>query len=187
MSPIDEGEVHRLFARVREADEAAFTELHRLVARRVFAFAMRRVQDEHLAEDVVVNTMLQVWNSAARFRGESRVCTWILGIARIKALEAMRTREPQHADIDDYADVLVAEGGDGESALERWQVARIVRGCLEELSAVQRECLHLVHYEDLPLADIAAVQGVPENTVKTRLFHARRNMRSCVEREGACT
>ena len=156
------------------------------MARRVYAFALHRLREEDRAQSVVVDTMLHVWNSAERFRGESQVSTWIFGIARLKSFEQMRARAPEHEDIDDYGEILASDADDGETALGRWQQDNIVRNCLQALSAAHRECLQLVHYEGLGLAEVALAQGVPENTVKTRLFHARKNMRVCVEREGVC-
>jgi RNA polymerase sigma-70 factor (ECF subfamily) len=184
--PVDDELACRLIGRVALRDEAAFTDLHRLLARRIFAFVMRRLPDEYAAQTVVVDTMLQVWNSAARFRGESRVSSWVLGIARLKSLEYLRAQGPEHLDIEDYSEELADAQDDAGVAMDRWQQARIVQECMKSLSNAQRECLHLVHYEGLALADVASVQGVPENTVKTRLFHARKNMRICVEREGVC-
>jgi RNA polymerase sigma-70 factor (ECF subfamily) len=183
---IDDVKAQDLLAKVARGDEQAFTKLHRLMAQRVYAFSLLRLRNADHAESVVVDTMLQVWRSAAKFRRESQVSTWIFGIARLKVFEHLRAIGPDHEDIADYEEDLVSDLEDGEAAVSRWQHQRIVRDCLEELTAAHRECLQLVHYEGLPLAEVAMAQGVPENTVKTRLFHARKNMRVCVEREGVC-
>jgi RNA polymerase sigma-70 factor, ECF subfamily len=179
--PIDDTQARQLLHRCAARDESALVALHRLLARRIHAFAWQRLRDDDLAQAVVVDTLHEVWKSAARFRGESLVTTWVLGIARYKSLEQQRRGEPDAEDIDDHADTLAADVDDGEAALDRWQQARQVRLCLQQLSAAHRECMQLVYYEGLGLADVAQVQQVPEGTVKTRLFHARRQMRSCVE------
>jgi len=178
---IDDTLARQLLQRCAQRDERALVELHRLLARRIHAFAWQRLRNDEEAQTVVVDTLHEVWKSAARFRGESLVTTWVLGIARYKSLEQGRQQAPDADDIDDHADTLAADVDDGETALSRWQQAEQVRLCLQQLNAAQRECMQLVYYEGLGLADVALVQQVPEGTVKTRLFHARHQMRSCVE------
>jgi RNA polymerase sigma-70 factor (ECF subfamily) len=179
--PIDDTLARQLLQRCAARDESALVELHRLLARRIHAFAWQRLRDDEEAQTVVVDTLHEVWKSAARFRGESLVTTWVLGIARYKSLEQGRQQAIDADDIDDHADTLAADVDDGETTLSRWQEAQQVRLCLQQLSAAHRECMQLVYYEGMSLADVAQVQRVPEGTVKTRLFHARRQMRSCVE------
>lgn len=181
---IDDTHARQLLSRCARRDESALVELHRLLARRIHAFAWQRLRNEEEAQTVVVDTLHEVWKSAARFRGESLVTTWVLGIARFKSMELRRQVQPEADDIDDHADTLAADTDDGEAALARWQEAQAVRRCLAELSAAHRECMQLVYYEGMGLAEVALVQHVPENTVKTRLFHARRQMRTCVEHAG---
>jgi len=185
--PIDDKVARALLRRIVGKDERAFAELHRLMARRIYAFTFHRLQNEDMAETVVADTMLEVWHSAARFRGESLVSTWIFGIARFKRLELAR-QEPQDErmkeDIDEHSEDLVSDAEDGEVALDKWQQQQIVRNCLKTLTAAHRECMQLVYYEGLPLAEIARVQAMPENTIKTRLYYARKYMRACVERGG---
>lgn len=181
IQPIDDALARRLVARCAERDEKALVQLHELLARRIYAFAFHRLRDEQDAETVVVDTLHEVWKSAERFRGDSLVTTWVLGIARFKGLQLRDREPPDHDDIDDHADSLAADTEDGEAALSRWQQAQQVRNCMERLSAAHRECMQLVYYEGMGLAEVALVQHVPENTVKTRLFHARNSMRECVE------
>ncbi|MDO9092224.1 MAG: sigma-70 family RNA polymerase sigma factor [Rubrivivax sp.] len=182
--PIDDTLARQLLQRCAARDESALVELHRLLARRIHAFAWQRLRNDEGAQTVVVDTLHEVWKSAARFRGESLVTTWVLGIARYKSLEQGRQQAADAGDtddIDEHVDTLAADVDDGEATLSRWQEAQQVRLCLQQLSAAHRECMQLVYYEGLGLADVALVQQVPEGTVKTRLFHARRQMRSCVE------
>lgn len=180
--PVDDELALRLLARCAQQDERALTELHGLLARRIYAFAFNRVRDASLAETVVVDTLYEIWKSALKFRGESKVSTWALGIARYKLLEQSRRTGPEHEDIENYAETMPSDLESGEQCLSRWQEEQVVHRCLETLSAAHRECMQLVYFEGLGLADVAAIQNVPENTVKTRLFHARKGMRSCVER-----
>lgn len=184
----DDEHARTLLQRCARGDERALSDLYRLMAHRIHAFARHRLDDDDQATSVVVDTLHEVWRNAARFRGDSRVSTWVLGIARFKALAQLRARLPPMDDIEDHAERLPAEGlggADGEALLARWQETLIVQRCLASgagLSPEQRQCLQLVHVEGLPLAEVAQVQQVPQNTVKTRLFHARRKMRECLMR-----
>jgi RNA polymerase sigma-70 factor, ECF subfamily len=189
---MDDDRARQLLVRVAKRDQAAFAELYKGYSRRVHAYALNLLKDPGRAEEVLVDTMHEVWRNAARFRGESKFSTWLIGIARNKALLAYRGRRPDetHDDIDDLVDAVPAdEGGDGYLRLVRKQRAAGVRRCMDKLSDEHRDCLHLVFYEGCALGEVAALQGVPENTVKTRLFHARQRIRNClrllVEGEGS--
>lgn len=180
----DDGELCRLLEQVAARDEAALAVLYRRMSRMIYAFSLRRLNDADAAGEVVVETMYEVWKGAPRFAGRSRVSTWVLGIARHKALDKLRSRygdlcEPLGDEAEEVAD-------DQPSVYEliagRQQAAQVAV-CMEVLPDEQRECIHLAFYEDAPLAEIALIQGCPENTVKTRLFHARRKMRDCLDKQ----
>jgi RNA polymerase sigma-70 factor (ECF subfamily) len=177
----DNAALAALLQRCAGNDEAALVDLHRLLARRIHAFAFQRIRNSADAETIVFETLYEVWKNAARFRGESQVHVWILGIARFKCLQMLDRVRSDHDDIDDYSETIASDVEAGEQRLERWQEAEQVRSCMDQLSDIHRECLHLVYFEDLPVAEVARIQQVPANTVKTRLFHARQNMRLCVE------
>lgn len=166
-----------LLARVGTGDEAAFETFYRLFSRRVCAFARRMTNDPAAADEITGDTMHEVWRSAVRFRGDSQVSTWVLGIARNKSLIALRGRQRHERfegrDIEDFADHLEAQTPDGFSLLARRQTAEALRQCMEQLPAKHRECLHLTYFEDLSMREIAALLGIPEGTVKSRLSHAR--------------
>lgn len=152
-----------------------------MLATRIYRFVLLKLRDEDLARTAVTDTFFEVWRQAERFRGESLVTTWMMGIAKFKALSLLRGLDQAHDDIEDYAEVIATDEENGEQRLERWQEERKVGDCMTRLSSAHRECLQLVYFEGLGLSDVARIQAVPENTVKTRLFHARKNMRQCVE------
>lgn len=187
---MDNDEVLRLLARIERGDEPAFRELYRAYSRRIYAYVLRQLGDAAQAEEIVADTFYDVWRQAGRFRGDSQFSTWAIGIARNKVLMAWRGRKPdsRHEDLESVAEVLPAEDGSAFDALAEQQRREGVRHCMDKLSDEHRECVHLVFYEGLALAEVAAVQGCPENTVKTRLFHARQKLKNClrllVEREG---
>lgn len=182
----DDHEPHyrSLLDRLRARDESAVRELHARLGRRIVAFAMHRLQDADMAQTVMIDTLHEVWRHPDRFRGESRFETWVLGIARYKLLSLLRARPRETDDIADYEDRLVDAAPGPAERHEARDRGALVQRCLEAISAVQRECLHLFFYEGLGIEELAAVQGVPGGTVKTRLFHGRRNMRDCLARHG---
>lgn len=175
-----------LMIRVAAADERALAELYGHMSRKIFAFALRHVDDRDLAEGVVVETMFEVWKSASRFIGGSSVSTWILGIARHKALDEVR-RRARYVPYDETKGAQIADdcaaAFDGIAAN---QTREQLNECIARLPDEQRECIHLAFYEELSLAEIAEIQGVPENTVKTRLFHARRKLKILLNRRMDC-
>jgi RNA polymerase sigma-70 factor, ECF subfamily len=176
-----EAEIGALLQRIARGDEAAMRALHLHYNRRVYAFVVRRLQDPAEAEEVVVDTMYEIWKHPLRFRGESRFSTWLLGIARHKLLNVVRAREPAHEEINDEVVQLPADAIDGFTALHQKQRRELLLFCMQKLPAEQRECLHLACFEELPLKDIAQLQDCPENTVKTRLFHARQKLKQCLQ------
>lgn len=157
-----------------------------VLAPSTFQFAMRRLSDPVQAEEVVVETMYEVWSHASRYSGQSTIRTWVLGIARHKLLDKLRDRyRHQHESLDDEAlggNDAESEAPEGFERVARREHHDMIVHCAGKLPEDQREALHLALYEDLPLADIALVQACPENTVKTRLFHARRKMKECLQR-----
>lgn len=170
-----------LLKRMGEGDESALRELHDIYANRIFLFAMSRLRNEEAAETVMIDTLYEVWKNPDRFRGESRFSTWMLGIAKYKVLSAYRARGDYHEDVDDYAERLEDPDADVTAEIEAQQENRLLRECIEALNDAQRECIQLVFFEGMPLAEIAGIQEVPEGTVKTRLFHARKNLKHCVQ------
>jgi len=188
---MDNDRVSKLLERIAKQDQAAFQELYKAFSRKVFAYVLNQVKDQAKAEEILVDTMYEVWRNPTRFRGESAFSTWLIGIARNKALLVFRGRRPDedHDDIDDYAEITPDEGPDGYARLAEQQRREGVQHCMGKLTEEHRECLHLVFYEGMSLAEVAAIQRCPENTVKTRLFHARQKIKNCLrlllEREGS--
>jgi RNA polymerase sigma-70 factor (ECF subfamily) len=183
-------EEHRvLLGRIARRDpdsELAMTALYRALNGNVFAFVRRRLghADDHDVQAVVVDVMYEVWRAAAAFTGGSQVKTWVLGIARHKLLDAVR-RNPQgvhHVDIADYAESLADDGADVFAALAARQQVEWLVFCMGKLPADQRESLHLLLVEGMSVEAIAQVQGCPNGTVKTRVFHAKAKLKSCMAR-----
>lgn len=180
---MDNSDVLRLLGRIERADEAAFKELYRAFSRKLYAYVLRQLADPHQAEEIVADSLYEVWRAPARFRGDAQFSTWLIGIARNKVLMAYRSRKPDavHDDLDEVADSIASEEPGAFELLAQGQRREGVRRCMDKLSAEHRECVHLVFYEGLSLGEVAAVQSCPEGTVKTRLFHARQKLKNCLQ------
>lgn len=180
---LSEEDARRLLDRLIQRDERALRELHDLFGRRIFLFAVARLRDEDAAETVMIDTLFEVWKHPDRFRGESRLSTWILGIAKYKVLSAFRSADQEHDDIDDHAETIADPNANVAGDFEDKERQRVLMECIDGLSGPQKECMQLVFLEGMALAEVATVQKVPEGTVKTRMFHGRKNLRDCVERK----
>lgn len=179
--------LRRLLGRIGNKDETAFQELYHDRAASVFAYALRQLRDPGRAEEVVVDTLYDVWRKADSFRGDSSVNTWIIGIARNHLLMVLRTRSRREhpgstEDIEPLANTLV----DGApSPLARFAISERrakVDACLDELPLEQRESIHLVFFEGFSIDEVAQSTQSPNGTVKSRLFHARRKLRDCLSK-----
>jgi len=122
-----------------------------------------------------------VWRQADRFEGRSTVSTWIMSIARFKALSMRRRR--QDVELDEKLVETVADRSSTpeEAVLEMDRSAQL-RGCLMQLSPDHREIIDLVYYHDKTIEEVAEIIGVPKNTVKTRMFYARRRLAQLLAR-----
>jgi RNA polymerase sigma-70 factor, ECF subfamily len=178
----------RLIARRDASSEAAMAQFYRALSGAAFAFVQHRLDNPHEAEAVVVETMYEVWRVAGQFSGGSLVKTWVLGIARHKLLDALRKRGSQrHEDIDDHAEALADHSASVFDQLADRQQAEWVAQCMARLGDEHRESLHLLFYEGMSVAEIAEIQGVPDGTVKTRVFHAKKKIKACLARWLAAT
>jgi RNA polymerase sigma-70 factor (ECF subfamily) len=164
-----------LIARIAAGDQRAMRALFARHHLRVFRFVLRFVRDRHLAEDVVSEVFLGVWRHACAFEARSAAATWLLAIARRKALSALRRRGDAQLD-DATAAAREDPADDPEVATGKKQRGTILRGCLARLSPDHREIIDLVYYQGMAIGAVALIVGIPEGTVKTRMFHARKQL-----------
>jgi RNA polymerase sigma-70 factor, ECF subfamily len=168
-----------LMRRIIAQDERALAELHPLLARRIYAFALNRLHDPDEAETVVSDTILEVWKHAARWDTECKLSTWVLGIANNKVRTAWRKRGEA---TEEFEDTIESEDlGPFEEHLRTEERAHI-RHCMERLSDSHREALEVVYFQEFSMDEAGQALGCPPGTVKTRLFHARLGLRKCLER-----
>jgi RNA polymerase sigma-70 factor (ECF subfamily) len=153
--------------------------LERLFARaqtRVFRFLVRVVINQAIAEELLNEVFLSVWQNAHRYEGRSEPMTWMLSIAHNKAISALRKKTEVLGIDDEVARNLAAEEDPPDIVAQRHDTSAKIRACMAELSADHRTILDLVYYQEQSVAEVAEVLGIPENTVKTRMFYARRKL-----------
>jgi len=142
---------------------------------RVYRFILRIVRDVGMAEDLTSQVFLDVWRTARQFEGRSQVSTWLLSIARFKALTALRQR--RHEDIDQEEMLEIADEADTpEDSLHRSTTSTILRDCIAKLSPAHREIINLVYYHEKSVEEVGQIIGIPQSTVKTRMFYARKQL-----------
>jgi len=164
-------------------DQAAMRLLYARHNVRVFRFVLRLVGNEATAEEVVTEVFLDVWRNAARFEGRAQVGTWILGIARFKALSARRRRTLGEID-DDALEAIEDTADTPEAVCATTERSAILQDCLKQLSQAHREVVDLIYYHEQTIDEVARIIGIPENTVKTRVFHARKKIAELLAARG---
>jgi RNA polymerase sigma-70 factor (ECF subfamily) len=171
---------HDAVARIGRGDAAALAELYDRHARPVYSLALRILQNQADAEDIVQDVFAQAWRQASRYdASRGQVAAWLLTLARSRAIDRLRaqrarpeTTSGRHAagDLVDHAVAVDA------MLLSAEQVAR-VRAALDELPLLQRMAIELAYYEGLTHTEIAERLEQPLGTVKTRIRAAMLKLR----------
>jgi len=172
-----------LVALVAQGDKQALQVLFCRHNVRVYRFVLRFLNDEAAAEDMVSEVFFDVWRQADRFEGRSQVSTWLMAIARNKALSVLRRRSTEELD-EEVAEFIEDPSDSPEIAMQKKQQASVLRECLTQLSAAHREIIDLVYYHEKTIEEVADIIGVPTNTVKTRMFYARKRIGELMTAKG---
>lgn len=173
-----------LIRQIAAGDKAAIRALFLRYQLKVYRFALRIVREPMLAEDVVSETFIDAWQHAGRYAGRSSVSTWLLGIARHGALTAAARRRPAESLDCEAAQTAVDPANGPEARLGEKETGAALRRGLAALSREHAEMIDLVYYQEKSIREIAEILGIPENTVKTRMFYARKRLAAFVATEG---
>jgi RNA polymerase sigma-70 factor, ECF subfamily len=168
-----------LISRIARGDRLAMQVLFARHHVRIYRFVLRLMRDEMAAEDVISEVFLDVWRQASRFEGRSAVSTWLIAIARFKALSVLRKRREAELD-DETAHSIEDTSDDPERVVQKQDKGEKLRECLTALSPEHREIIDLVYYHEKSVQEVAQIVGIPENTVKTRMFYARKKLAELV-------
>jgi RNA polymerase sigma-70 factor (ECF subfamily) len=172
-----------LIGRIANGDRLAMQVLFARHHVRVYRFVLRLVRDEATAEDLISEVFLDVWRQAGRFEGRARVTTWLLAIARFKALSALR-RKPERELDEETAEAIEDTSDTPDVTLEKKETGEVIRRCLTSLSAEHREIIDLVYYHEKSVEEVAEIVEIPEATVKTRMFYARKKLAELLRAQG---
>ncbi len=172
-----------LIGRIAAGDRVAMQVLFARHHVKVYRFVLRLVRNEATAEDLISDVFFDVWRNAGKFEGRSAVSTWLLGIAQFKALSALR-RKPEE-ELDEETAAAIEDTSDNpEVVLAKKDKGAALRQCLSALSAEHREIVDLVYYHEKSVEEVARIVGIPEATVKTRMFYARKKLGELLKQHG---
>lgn len=166
----------RLIERVAAGEMAAFDALYRCYHPRLTRFLDRMTRRPSLAGELLNDTMVVVWHHAARYNGRCKLSTWIFAIAYRKALKALRRLDEPLPQDDPSCEAASAEPGP-EQQVGRLELLALLQRSLGSLSAEHRAVVELAYFNGLACREIAEIVDCPTDTVKTRLFHARRRLK----------
>ncbi len=160
---------------IADGDKAALMLLHLRHRTRVYRFVARLTGSESISEETVNDVFLTVWRDASQFKSKSQVATWLLGVARFKAISQYRRRS--ELPLDRHAPFFIEDASDGPAALaEEHERRHILQKCIATLTPIHREVISLSYYQGKKVEEVARATGVPVPTVKTRLHYARGHM-----------
>jgi len=172
-----------LIAKIAKGDRSAMEALFARYRVRVFKFVLRMVRNEATAEELNSDVFVDIWRQAGTFEGRAAVSTWIFSIARFKALNALARRTEDELD-EAKAETIEDNADDPETALAKKDKAAVLRQCLAALSSEHREIVNLVYYQHKSVEEVSGIVGIPEATVKTRMFYARKKLSELLAERG---
>jgi len=176
-SAIDE---YTLLERITDGDTSAFEVFYKLYYSKLFRFIQRMTHQPESVEELIQETLLVVWEKPKGFNHTSKISTWVFGIAYNKALKSLSKNARRHNDVD-VDDLLETLGDPGANPAQKLESEDWLSCSLAALSPDQRAVIELTFYHGLPYQDIAIILNCPENTVKTRMFHARKKLQFFAE------
>lgn len=165
---------------VSKGDETAFETLYEMTHKTVFQYLYRISNNQHLAEDILIITYTEVWRSAGKFKGHSKVLTWIMGIARNLAMNELRRHK-----VEEYAlnEEIANSPMQFQDATNK-EISYILEKALNKLTIEHKEVLDLVFLQGMRYEDISQVIDIPVNTVKTRVFYAKERLKNILNSMG---
>jgi RNA polymerase sigma-70 factor, ECF subfamily len=182
-SSVSETTDEALVGLIANGDKRAMQVLYARHNVRVYRFIVRLTGNTTMAEDLVSEVFLDVWRQADAFEAKAQVSTWLLAIARYKALSALRRRSDVQLD-DKVAATIPDTADDPEAIVYQKDRSSLVQKCLAQLSPAHREVIDLVYYHEKSVDEVAKITGVPAATVKTRMFYARNKMQELLKQSG---
>jgi RNA polymerase sigma-70 factor, ECF subfamily len=167
-----------LMEHVAAGDSSAFRQLYDLSYGKVARYVQKVMNDASLADDILVQTYTVAWQKSTTFKGNGRITTWLIGIARniiFREFRKVKKHEP-------FEEEFCAADTQSQFRVEVESTNAALKASLQSLSVKHREILELVFYQDFNYMEVAELIGIPENTVKTRVFHAKQALKNVLEK-----
>lgn len=171
-------------SQMAKGDGAALEALYRRHRQTAHRFILRLVSSEAQAEELVGDVFIAAWQNAASYGGRSKPLTWILSIAHNKAVSCLRKRREVTGSIDVVAAALACPGESPDQAVVRSDSGAVLKRCIGKLSPDHRQVVDLIYFQEFSVTEAADRIGIPEATVKTRLFYARKKLAHLLEKNG---
>ncbi len=167
-----------LIEQLRLGNLEVFEAMYKAYRPKLRSFIRGIVPNEQAVDEVFDDVMMVVWNKIKDFEGRSKLSTWVYGIAYRRALKerSKRTDEPPVEEFEEVADADT----DAQQPFDAIRVKNRIKAALEKLPGDQGSVVRLAYFEGLSYREIGAVLDCPEDTVKTRMFHARRKLKSAL-------
>jgi RNA polymerase sigma-70 factor (ECF subfamily) len=162
-------------ARICVKDLSAFEELYRTYHPRLARFLVKLIHRPQMVEEVLNDTLMVVWERADTFNGASKLSTWIFGIAYRKAMKALRKQDDPIE--DPQAEQRASLDPTPEDELSRQKAQVLLRRAIGDLSPEHRAVVEFTYFHEMGYREIAEIMKCPVDTVKTRMFHARRHLK----------
>lgn len=169
----------RLVEQVAAGDSMAFRQLYDLSYGRVARYMQKMVGNDSLVDDILVQTYTVAWQKSASFKGNGRITTWLIGIARNIMFREFRKIKKYEPFDEEYG----AADTQSQFQVEIKSTNAALKAALQTLKVKHREILELVFYQEFSYVEVAELIGIPENTVKTRVFHAKQALKDVLEKQ----
>lgn len=175
----------QLLERVAQGDRVAFSQLYRKYQPRLVSYCARLLKDDVAqAADIVDEALFDVWRSANRFEGKSKPSTWIYSIARNKLISWLRKTSEVTLDDDAMVLAMVDPSASPEQAWIEDDMKNQLLRMMNHLTDEHRDILKLTYFEEKSVKEVSTLLGISENTVKTRMFYARKRLGQMLEKAG---
>lgn len=165
-----------MIAAIAKGDAQAVKRLYAATHVRLYRYLVRQLRNEAVAEEVMNEVYLAVWQNASRYEARSAPMTWILSIAHNKAISTLRKRR-EVSGVDEEESAQIMDDSDTPDVVtQKLDKAQLIRKCIDQLSPDHKSVLDLVYYQERSVTEVSEILGIPEATVKTRMFYARKKL-----------
>ncbi len=172
-----------LLKRIGDKEMAAVEILYRRYENIIYRFAIKKLNNEFDAAEIVNTVMLEVWNTAARFEGRSKVSTWLIGIAHHRIIDLIRKQKPNHVAIDEIDPIVDEKNSiDMHKVVSAAQTRRFIDDCLRKLSGEHKQVMELLFFQEATYEEIAESMVCSTGTIKSRIYHAKKLLKKCLEK-----